>query len=165
MLRAGIRACGVGRASAVSPDFRRKSVWQPDHVGALRKPSILVFLSLFLAMSAFFPGNVLGEEVFLTGIVSAFAAFVLLVVAALRGDAPKAREIVVLDGSNVMHWRGKRRDLDTVRLVAAAGQRVVSLGWVFLGSGVPVPLWPARPGIHCPARMCYTGRRLHDRGA
>jgi len=88
----------------------------------MRKPLILFVLSLLLAMSALFPGNVLGEEVFLTGIVAAFAAFVLLVVAAFRGDAPEPREIAVLDGSNVMHWRENQPDLETVRLVAAAAR-------------------------------------------
>jgi len=87
------------------------------------KPLTLFLVSILLAMSAFVPGSPLGVEAFYIGILSASAAFLLLVVAAFQDEAPKWRKVAVLDGSNVMHWQDNQPDLNTVKRVAAAARK------------------------------------------
>ncbi|PVH30643.1 NYN domain-containing protein [Pararhodobacter oceanensis] len=86
-------------------------------------PLVLFSLSIATVFGSMLPGSPLGQTALLLGLVSASAAFLLLVLAALKPEAPRRRGHVVIDGSNVMHWRDNKPDLDSVKQVVGALQR------------------------------------------
>lgn len=81
-------------------------------------PVLLLFLSLAgVAVALVLPGH---EDVLLLAGPCAVAALLLVLRALVvrRGEAP-ARNHVLIDGSNVMHWRDNTPQIDTLREVIA----------------------------------------------
>ncbi|MEQ8257393.1 MAG: hypothetical protein RH980_15210 [Roseovarius confluentis] len=78
-------------------------------------PFLLLFLSIGgILLSAMVPG---WSDVILLAGPCAVASALLLLVGALRRRKERRKRWVVLDGSNVMHWKDRSPDLDTVREV------------------------------------------------
>ena len=79
-------------------------------------PVLLLLLSLAgVAVALFIPGY--GDLILLAG-PSAIAALLLWLRAALTGKAP-APNWILIDGSNVMHWRDNTPQIETLREVIA----------------------------------------------
>lgn len=97
----------------------------------MKTPLILFSLSLCVVAGAFVPGSPFGEEALHYGLLSATAAFVLLLLAALKEDPVAPRRVtalstgkaVMVDGSNVMYWATEKPDLSAVKLVVQDLQR------------------------------------------
>ncbi|WP_323035942.1 NYN domain-containing protein [Pararhodobacter sp.] len=92
----------------------------------MKTPLILFSLSLAVVVAVFILGSPLGEIALYGGLLSATAAFLLLLLAALREEPSesvrperpgRSARPVLVDGSNVMHWAGGKPDLATVKLV------------------------------------------------
>lgn len=78
-------------------------------------PFLLLFLSIGgILLSAMVPG---WSDVILLAGPCAVASALLLILWALRRRTERGKRWVVLDGSNVMHWRDRSPDLDVVREV------------------------------------------------
>lgn len=81
----------------------------------MKVPILLLLVSgACVALSLVLPGW--GDAALLAGLC-AVASLLLLLRAVLRRPGPRGRRWVVLDGSNVMHWKGGAPDLATVREV------------------------------------------------
>ena len=78
-------------------------------------PFLLLLLSIGgILLSLIVPG---WSDVILLAGPCALASALLLIVAALRRRSERGKRWVVLDGSNVMHWKDRSPDLNVVREV------------------------------------------------
>lgn len=91
-------------------------------------PSLLLFLSLLVTVALRPIAGETASSAFLLAAVTALAALILVLRAALRrkaADAPPRRsDWVVIDGSNVMFWQDETPRLDAVAAVVGEVRRV-----------------------------------------
>jgi len=75
-------------------------------------PFLLLFISLaFTTAAASTPGY---EDISLLGVLSVIASAILLL-RSLRGTRRQRKKWIIVDGSNVMHWKSGKPDIGTVR--------------------------------------------------
>ncbi|MDP2082870.1 MAG: hypothetical protein U0934_10660 [Pseudotabrizicola sp.] len=85
-------------------------------------PSILLLISVGVALVSYVLSGLAISDPVLLALVSACAALFLLVRAGLGGRAPQKAasaplRSIVVDGSNIMHWKGETAQLSTLQEV------------------------------------------------
>ena len=129
-------------------------------------PLILFALSLATVLGALIPGSPLGEPVLFAGALATVAALFLLLRAAVARRAQGRVPYMVVDGSNVMHWRENQPDLDSVKRVAGLLKRqgYVPVVWFdanagYLARGRYMGPRPLARQLGLPARQVFVAPR------
>lgn len=86
----------------------------------MRVPEFLFLLSFAAALFGFGLTGTFDSGPVLLALLSAFAALILVLRAPARRVRPPARGHIVIDGSNIMHWKGEVAQMATIQEVVRA---------------------------------------------